>query len=564
MYTATYSPEDNKLRLYSSGRLPADLYAKVRSAGFIYAPKQELFVAPAWSPNREDLLIELCGEIGDEDTSLVDRAEQRAERFEDYSDKRAADSERASEAVKQITSNIPLGQPILIGHHSEKHARKDAERIENGMKKAVKMWETSKYWTSRAAGALRHAKYKELPMVRANRIKTIEAEIRSCYAKFTPKDDKIIMQSAWNYDTHSDTGEKVPHVWCAPRGGRSGSWVEVSKLPALKEHYTRWINHLENRLAYEKAMLDEQGASELIAPKKRPDQLPLVNYRAPQGIVIENRWKRGEFSTWPQIEMTKAEFAKIYSDNKGTETVENSHRVRMTIQRKPGDYSRVAVFLTDSKVHEKPEPITPTPKTPKMPLAIRETAKETPDQQENEIRAIRDTLKAGISTVSAPQLFPTPPDIAAHMVELADLQPGITVLEPSAGTGNIVRAIIDAVDTEIVGVEINRALCNQLNKTFPSYKLHTDCADFLSLNGELGTFDRIIMNPPFENGADIKHIKHAFRKLNPGGKLVALCANGPRQREAFKDQAEYWEDLPEGSFKSQGTGVNVALMILTA
>jgi hypothetical protein len=69
-YTATYSPEDNKLRLYSSTRLDRELYDRVRGAGFIYAPKQELFVAPMWTPEREDLLIELCGEIGDEDTSL--------------------------------------------------------------------------------------------------------------------------------------------------------------------------------------------------------------------------------------------------------------------------------------------------------------------------------------------------------------------------------------------------------------------------------------------------------------------------------------------------------------
>jgi hypothetical protein len=57
-YTATYSPKDNKLRLYSSTRLARELYARVRGAGFIYAPKQELFVAPMWTPEREDLLIE--------------------------------------------------------------------------------------------------------------------------------------------------------------------------------------------------------------------------------------------------------------------------------------------------------------------------------------------------------------------------------------------------------------------------------------------------------------------------------------------------------------------------
>jgi hypothetical protein len=79
--TATYSPEDNKIRIYPLHRLPADIYARVKAAGFGWAPKQELFVAPSWSPSREDLARELCGEIGDEDTSLVDRAEAKAERL---------------------------------------------------------------------------------------------------------------------------------------------------------------------------------------------------------------------------------------------------------------------------------------------------------------------------------------------------------------------------------------------------------------------------------------------------------------------------------------------------
>src|SRR5207253_58064 len=116
MMTATYSPEDNKLRLYADARLPRDLYERVRAAGFIWAPKQGLFVAPMWTPEREDLLTELCGAIGDEDTSLV----ERAERFEEYRDRRAEDAERAHAVVEEITDGIPLGQPILVGYHSER------------------------------------------------------------------------------------------------------------------------------------------------------------------------------------------------------------------------------------------------------------------------------------------------------------------------------------------------------------------------------------------------------------------------------------------------------------
>jgi hypothetical protein len=87
-YAATYSPEDNKLRLYSSTRLDRDLYARVRGAGSSMRRnrKQELFVAPMWTPEREYLLIELCGEIDGEDTSLVERAEERADRFVEYKD----------------------------------------------------------------------------------------------------------------------------------------------------------------------------------------------------------------------------------------------------------------------------------------------------------------------------------------------------------------------------------------------------------------------------------------------------------------------------------------------
>ncbi|HBR3855450.1 TPA: hypothetical protein L9T64_005318, partial [Klebsiella pneumoniae] len=56
-YRATYSPDDNKLRLYASLRLDEETYSLINKAGFRWAPKQELFVAPAWTPGREDVLL---------------------------------------------------------------------------------------------------------------------------------------------------------------------------------------------------------------------------------------------------------------------------------------------------------------------------------------------------------------------------------------------------------------------------------------------------------------------------------------------------------------------------
>ena len=61
---------------------------------------------------------------------------------------------------------------------------------------------------------------------------------------------------------------------------------------------------------------------------------------------------------------------------------------------------------------------------------------------------------------------------------------------------------------------------------------------------------------------DVHHIKHAAKFLTDGGLLVALCANGPRQREALLPIAETWEELPAGSFRSEGTSVDVALLTI--
>jgi len=589
--TATYSPEDNKIRIYPFARLDSATYARVKAAGYKWAPKQELFVAPMWTPEREDLALELCGDIEDEDKSLVERQEERAERFEDYSAKRADDSTRAHAAVQEICDGIPLGQPILVGHHSERHARKQAARIENGMRKALKLFDQSKYWQQRAAGALRHAKYKELPRVRANRIKTIEADKRKFERNRAAAEKGLAI---WTKEGLTlDDARKIAgfteygHLPCcksefsywsaynvlAPDDKRykaCPAWtLEMVQDRARKSyphtiaHCDRWIAHFKNRLIYEKAMLDEQGESDLIAPKARPKQLPICNYKAPGGITLENVYKRGTTEHYPQVEMTAAEYKAIYDDYKGTRTVENSHRVRIALIKKDGgqfyDRLHVCVFISDSKAHSKPEAIEKNPVIFDAPAIPQYRAPKEETEQEKEMQAMRETLKTGVQTVSAPQLFPTPPEIAEQMIEAADIQPGHDLLEPSAGTGNLLKALpCIRPNGAITAVEINYTL----SKALEPWADNIVCGDFLEHNGDLGKFDRIIMNPPFENGSDIKHIKHAIKFLKPNGRLVALCANGPRQQEQLKPLADSWKVLPEGSFKNSGTMVNVAMMVI--
>jgi hypothetical protein len=177
-----------------------------------------------------------------------------------------------------------------------------------------------------------------------------------------------------------------------------------------------------------------------------------------------------------------------------------------------------------------------------------------------------DRFEAGVQVVSAPNLFPTPPEVARRVVELAEIKPGRhRGLEPSAGTGAIVRALFDLPfgtafndGTSLVAVELNGSLADALRRSFPSIDVRR--SDFLVCNGDLGKFDRIVMNPPFDHGADIRHVEHARQFLAKGGRLVAIVANGPRQREKFEPIATAWVDLPPGTFA--GTNTQVAIVVI--
>lgn len=569
MLWSTYSPEDNKLRLYSSKRLDEEVYKRVKEQGFRWAPKQELFVAPMWTPSREDLLIELCGEIGDEDTSLVERQEQRAERFEEYRDSRAEDARRAHENAHAIGARFEGGQPILVGHHSEKRARKDKERMDGAMRAAVKMWDTSQYWQDRAKGAIRHAKYKERPDVRARRIKTLEAEQRKCQRSKDQAEKGLKVWTLLHDDTLSGIKKKdgspttfaeravfvAGHSNTASMGTYSDLTAnppritpEVAQAQAIamneraKAHSERWIAHYTNRIAYERAMLDEAGGT--LSEQKGCETGGAVRcWASPRGgwsyiqkvnkvtVTVLDNWGNGGTNFTRTIEFDK--LAGIMT------AAEVQAKRDAGLLYETDD--KTGFILMDSKPAPKPQAAEPVP---------------APEIKEG-IDAMRDALRnGGVSVVVAPQLFPTPAHLAARMVELAELGPDGRLLEPSAGTG----AILDAArgtGAEIMAFEINPKLCEALR----AKGYHAVQADFLERRPEeFGLFDVILMNPPFKNGEDIKHIRHAMTFVKPGGRLVALCANGPRQNDQLKPLAASWEVLPEGTFAEAGTNVNTALL----
>ena len=94
-------------------------------------------------------------------------------------------------------------------------------------------------------------------------------------------------------------------------------------------------------------------------------------------------------------------------------------------------------------------------------------------------------------------------------------------------------------------VEINSGLVRYLRDNFNGVRVQ--CGDFMEWQS-VQYYSRIIMNPPFSHGQDIRHILRAFSLLRPGGVLVAVCLNGPRQQEKLLPFSDVREVLPCGTF----------------
>lgn len=59
-----------------------------------------------------------------------ERRERRVETLRDRADRSEARSQEAYDAEHRIGDQIPMGQPILIGHHSQRRAERDRDRMQ--------------------------------------------------------------------------------------------------------------------------------------------------------------------------------------------------------------------------------------------------------------------------------------------------------------------------------------------------------------------------------------------------------------------------------------------------
>lgn len=159
------------------------------------------------------------------------------------------------------------------------------------------------------------------------------------------------------------------------------------------------------------------------------------------------------------------------------------------------------------------------------------------------------------------QVFETPTDLATRMAEVVSR--GDLVLEPSCGSGRLVAAAV-ARGATVEAVELREDV------VVPTGASCLIRGDFLKIR-PMPRFDAILMNPPFAKGQDIAHVTHALDFLRPGGRLMAVMSGSVpyaenRKAAAFREliakHGGRFEELPAGTFKSEGTNASTVLLDL--
>lgn len=109
--------------------------------------------------------------------NAVERKLEKAERYDSYAINAKTRADNSCEKAAGMGSVIPMGQPILVGHYSERRHRKAIERIDRNMQKSVEETQKAEYFSDKARRLSRAGEELESRQFVGNRIADAKKQI---------------------------------------------------------------------------------------------------------------------------------------------------------------------------------------------------------------------------------------------------------------------------------------------------------------------------------------------------------------------------------------------------
>ncbi|MEU0078516.1 DUF3560 domain-containing protein [Micromonospora tulbaghiae] len=112
------------------------------------------------------------------ETDRAERADRRAARYAERAGKADAESQARRAAADAISDRMPFGEPIKIGHHSERSHRRAFEKIHAHTEKSWEAADKARELSDRAEAVGHNLAHRQDPRVTMRRIERLEVEQR--------------------------------------------------------------------------------------------------------------------------------------------------------------------------------------------------------------------------------------------------------------------------------------------------------------------------------------------------------------------------------------------------
>ena len=148
-----------------------------------YAGRWSFFKGDPTDTIRKELATYEPTSFADRVAAKNDRSLARAERRHEHAEKARDRADASFGRADRISQRFEFGQPILLGHHSERGARRDQARMHAGMQKGVEETRLAELHESRARGSERRVERQENLSYLQNRVEEAERTLRDIARK---------------------------------------------------------------------------------------------------------------------------------------------------------------------------------------------------------------------------------------------------------------------------------------------------------------------------------------------------------------------------------------------